>query len=168
MQGSDDFMNENQKAIIDQLYFDFYRFLLMYADSSLKNIHLAEEAVQETFAIACSKPECLCACPNQRGWLVNTLKNVISNIERRRANAAKLIVDCLGDDLDLLPAPEAHEDLSLLYGDIADTKEFQMMLEISQDKKSLIQIAEEKGITVDACKKRAQRAREYLQKRIKR
>lgn len=157
-------MNKKQQKQIDELYFTLYDFMISYALSSLNNVSLAEEAVQEAFAIACEKPESLCECPNPRGWLVKALKNVISNMERRKATAEKLVTDCLGDRLDLLPAPEGNEDLAVLYGDIAETKEFQLMLEISQERKSLIEIAEENGITVNACKKRAQRAREFLQK----
>ena len=66
----------------------------------------------------------------------------------------------------MIPAGDIPENLELLYCDIARTKEFQLMLEISQGQRSLIEIAEEEGITVGACKKRAQRAREFLQKYI--
>lgn len=159
-------MTNEQQNTIDQLYFSFYKFLVSYANSSLNNHALAEEAVQETFAIACTKPEDLCDSVNPRGWLVNTLRNVISNMERRKATAEKLVAECLGDRMDLIPAPDAPEDLAILYCDIAATKEFQLMLEISQGQRSMIEISEEEGITVVACKKRAQRAREFLQKYI--
>ena len=159
-------MTNAQRETIDQLYFSLYKFLVSYANSSLKNHALAEEAVQETFAIACTKPAELCDSTNPKGWLVNTLRNVISNMERRKAAAEKLVADCLGDRMDLIPAGDIPENLELLYCDIARTKEFQLMLEISQGQRSLIEIAEEEGITVGACKKRAQRAREFLQKYI--
>ena len=159
-------MNETQRQQISELYLGFYDFLLSYALSSLKNDALAEEAVQETFAIASAKPDKICTSPNPRGWLVQTLKYVISNMERRRATAEKLVSDCLSERLETLPDPNTHEDLSLLYGDVAHTKEFKLMLEISQEGKSLIQIAEENDLSLNAVKKRAQRAREFLQKRI--
>lgn len=159
-------MTKEQRDTIDQLYFSLYKFLVSYANSSLNNHALAEEAVQETFAIACAKPEDLCDSTNARGWLVNTLRNVISNMERRKDAAEKLIADCLGDRMDLLPVADTPEDLAILYCDIAETKEFKLMLEISQGQRSLIEIADEEGISVVACKKRAQRAREFLQKYI--
>ena len=160
-------MTEMQSKQIDELYISLYEFLLSYALASLKKDALAEEAVQETFAIACSKPERICTSPNPRGWLVQTLKYVIANMERRRATAERLVTDCLGDVIDTLPDPNTHENLPLMYGDVADTKEFKLMLEISQEGKSLIQIADENDISVNAVKKRAQRAREFLQKKIK-
>ena len=65
---------------IDRLYLQMYSMLFEYARSSLSSDALAEEAVQDTFIIACQKPEALCESPNPEGWLVNTLKNVLSNV----------------------------------------------------------------------------------------
>lgn len=160
-------MNADQRKIIGELYHSLFNFLFSYALGSLKSASLAEEAVQETFAIACQKPDSLCNCPSQKGWLINTLKNVIHNIEKRRAVASKVIADCLNVPIDSLPAPPDQIDLKLQYEDLANTEEFKLMLAISQEGKSLIELAKERNISVDACKKRAQRAREFLQKRIK-
>ena len=57
-------MNAEQKKFISDLYHALYQFLVRYANSSLKNDALAEEAVQEAFAIACKKPEEVCGSPN--------------------------------------------------------------------------------------------------------
>lgn len=160
-------MNTEQRKQIDELYFSLYDFLVCYAESSLGNEALAEEAVQETFAIACAKPSNVCESPNPRGWLVQTLKYVIANLERRRINAEKVVTDCLGERIDTLPAPPDQMDLRVLYGNVAQTEEFKLMLAISQEGKSLIEIAQEKGITVEACKKRAQRAKKVLKRRMR-
>lgn len=160
-------MTNKQRKIIDALYDKKYDFLVSYAWGSLKNISLAEEAVQETFAIACEKPEQVCGSPNPEGWLVITLKNVIQNMERRRMSAEKVVTDCLGDKLELLPAPGDQVDLKLLYGNVADTEEFRIMVALGLEGLSMLELAEELGISLSAAKKRAERARKTLQRRIK-
>lgn len=160
-------MEERYLEQIEALYFECYKKLETFAVCSLKNMSLAEEAVQETFRIACSKPESIAASPNPKGWLVNTLKYVISNIEKRQMVASKIISDYLGDEIDKLPAPVEQINLELLYGDVADSEEFKMIKAIALDGKSMIELAEELGITVAACKKRVQRAKKNLQKRMK-
>lgn len=47
--------NTENNRIIEELYIDLYPKLLRYATNSLGDLHLAEEAVQETFRIACAK-----------------------------------------------------------------------------------------------------------------
>ena len=72
-------MKARYKLEIERLYLDLYPLLFEYARSSLSSDSLAEEAVQETFRIACQKPESLIHSPNPEGGLVNTLKNVLKN-----------------------------------------------------------------------------------------
>lgn len=160
-------MTKEQQTQIDKLYLSKYDFLVSYAWASLKNIALAEEAVQETFAIACEKPNHICKSPNPEGWLVNTLKNVIQNMERRRMTAEKIVTDCLGDRLELLPAPPNLLNLKLLYGNVADTEEFKLMVAIGVKGMSMLEIAQEMGISLSAAKKRVERARKILQRKIK-
>ena len=58
--------------------------LFHYANIVLSNASLAEEAVQETFVIACTKQHALENSPNPEGWIMNTLKNVCRNIQKNR------------------------------------------------------------------------------------
>lgn len=160
-------MTREQQKYIEKLYDEEYQHLMSFARSALGNAVLAEEAVQEIFAVACERVERLCQSPNPRGWLVNTLKFVIRNLERRRKVAEKVVTDSLGDRLDLLSAPSDHVDLKLLYGNVADTEEFQLMMSIGVEGMSFIEIAEEQGVSVSTVKKRAERARRILQRRIK-
>ena len=159
-------MNAEQKKFISDLYHALYQFLVHYADSSLKNTALAEEAVQEAFAIACKKPEEVCGSPNPKGWLVNTTMNVIRNIESRQRTARKVIADLPEYRPELMAVPEHPLDLRIQYGDLADTKEFKLIYAIAEEGKSIIELADELGISVDACKKRAERSRKFLQEKI--
>lgn len=72
-------MNAEQNKTIEQLYLELFDQMMVYARSSLQSESQAEEAVQETFRIACMKPDELCASPNPRGWLLNALKCTIQN-----------------------------------------------------------------------------------------
>ena len=57
--------------------------------------------------------------------------------------------------------------LEVVYGNIADTEEFKLLKEMAVEGKSHLELATARGISVSACKKRVQRARERLQERIK-
>lgn len=160
-------MTRKQRRTIDELYFQLYEPLFTYAQSTLQNESLAEEAVQETFVIACQKPVQLCDSPNPKGWLVQVLKKVIHEIQERVRIASQIVEDFQEIDADSIPGPKDSIDLRVLYGNVADTDEFKLMLAISQEGKSLLEIAEELDISLNACKKRAQRARETLQRRLK-
>lgn len=160
-------MNAEQDKFIDALFRKLYRFLLNYAESSLKNESLAEEAVQETFAIACQRADCVCGSENPEGWLVETLKRVIRNIERRQQTAKKIISELAEYRPDLAAAPGDPVDLKLCYGNVANTKEFQLVYAIAVEGRSCIEISEAEGITALAFRKRLERARKFLQKRIR-
>lgn len=160
-------MNAEQKEIIEQLYLEMYDLLLSYARSSLETDALAEEAVQDTFQIACIKPEKLCRSPNPKGWLLNTLKNVISNTKRARDNANWLLTDFLSAQSSARAVSEDTIQLELIYEDWADSDAFQLIKEMAIDGKSILEMAQKRGISLDACKKRIQRAKEVLRKKIR-
>ncbi len=159
-------MNEAQMQFMEGLYLEMFSKLMAYARSSLDSETLAEEAVQETFRIACQKPEELSESANPQGWLVNTLKNTIRNIKRNRANAQKLAETYLWNQLEENLASEDKRSLELLYGSMADTEEFKLLTEMAVEGKSHEEMARDRGISISACKKRVQRAKEILQKKL--
>lgn len=58
---------QNQQAELEYLYRKMHGKLLIYANSVLKDNHHAEEAVQDTFRIACEKVEDLLNSNNPQG-----------------------------------------------------------------------------------------------------
>ena len=84
-------MDLEQSKRIEALYYEMFDKLLVYAQSSLDNEALVEEAIQETFRIACQHPEKVCESPNPQGWLVVTLRNTICNMRRNRATAKRIM-----------------------------------------------------------------------------
>jgi len=63
--------------------------MLSYATSALQNFHLAEEAVQNTFKLACIKIDSLMSSDKPSGWLMNALKFIIRNKRRELFYRAK-------------------------------------------------------------------------------
>lgn len=159
-------MNALQRTTIEKLYFAQYERLVAYASASLKNGPLAEEAVQETFQRACMYPESLCGSPNPEGWLMSALKNVICDIQKQQSMAVKLICECEAPSgKGIVPGTE-DGNVDILYGDLAATEEYRLIREIALEGRSMLELARERGISVDACKKRVQRAREFLRRRL--
>lgn len=154
-----------QHELIEHLFLEIYEKLLAYARCSLPEDGLAEEAVQETFRIACQRPESLQASSNPKGWLMNTLKNTISNIKHNRATAAKVLAS-YQPDRGQNAFSEDEICLSALYEDLADTEDFKILREYAIEGRSHYEMAMARGITVDACKKRLQRAKENLRMKI--
>lgn len=159
-------MTAEQNKLIEQLYLEMYDMLLTYARCSLDEEALAEEAVQETFQIACQKPERLAECPNPRGWLVNTLKHTIQNMKRNRESARQLLSRYLALQTKEVAFSDNKISLEITYEDVADLEEFKLIKEMAVDGRSYLEMAAARGITLAACKKRVQRAKEILQKKF--
>lgn len=159
-------MNARYSREIERLYLQMYRKLFEYARSSLPSDALAEEAVQDTFQIACVKSEALCASENPQGWLFLTLKNVISNTLRRQHSAKRILLTYAASVSEDISVSKDGVGLELLYEDIADLEEFQLLKEMAIDGMSHLEMAEKRGISIVACRKRMQRAKEILRKKI--
>lgn len=159
-------MNPEYGEQIEQLYFEMYDMLLSYARCSFEEKSLAEEAVQETFQIACQKPDQLCGSINPKGWLVNTLKFTIRNMKRSRENARQILSAYLIAQNEPVAYSEDNLPLRLMYENVADSEEFKLIKEMAIDGKSHLEMANARGISVNACKKRVQRAKETLRRKI--
>ena len=158
-------MHPEYNKKIEQLYLEMYDMMLAYARSSFEEESLAEEAVQETFIIACQKPEQLCQSVNPKGWLVNTLKFTIRNMKRNRDRIQQLL--SMVEQNDTATYSEDRLPLDLMYEDLSNTEEFKLLVEMAIDGKSHLEMATARNITVSACKKRVQRAKEKLQEKLK-
>ena len=159
-------MTTEERRVIEQMYLEMFPLLMNYARSSLKQEGLAEEAVQETFRIACLKPKELCSSPNPKGWLINTLKFVIKNTIRSHNNASRLLAEFLAEQSRERAVSEDEIRLELLYENVAESEDFKLLSEMAVEGRSHLEMAEKRGITVNACKKRVQRAKEFLKKKI--
>lgn len=158
-------MTSDQHKRIEVFYLEMYDQLFLYAQNALKNESLAEEAIQETFRIVCTKPEDLLSSPNPKGWIINTLKYTMQNMRRNRDRTNAL----LNQYLATYTSDAFSEDripLEVTYENVAYSEEFRLIKEMAVEGKSHLEMAQSRGISVAACKKRVQRAKEFLRRKI--
>lgn len=155
-------LTEDQNKLIEQLFREMYHLLLIYARNALDgDLSFAEEAVQDTFRIACAKIGDLETSPNPKGWLLNVLKNVIRNMRRRYVQITKLAMEAMMNEA--VVAPEGTEDVvDLMYSDVIPREDFLLLKRIALERQTMLEISQELGISVEACKKRVQRARRRM------
>lgn len=160
-------LDDKQKSFIEEMYMDMYYFLSTYAQSSFNDRALTEEAVQDTFRIACAKVDDFISSPNPKGWLLNTLKYVIKNMVRSRAYINNIIITSLDKNEITLAKNTDELNIDIIYSDIVDSEDYKLLKRIALDKYTMLEAAQELGISVEACKKRVQRAKKKLKKIIK-
>lgn len=160
-------MKARYKLEIERLYLDLYPLLFEYARSSLSSDSLAEEAVQDTFRIVCQKPEAMINSPNPEGWIMNTLKNVLKNTIRNQNISRRILLDYFASNINDITVTNDRVGLEILYEDVADLEEFKMVKAMALEGKSYLEMSQDLGISMAACRKRMQRARETLRKKIK-
>lgn len=143
-----------------------YSQMFTYACCILHNRDWAEEAVQDAFCILCVKADKALSLENPKGWLMRVLQNVIRNRKRQQASMNRLIMKSLqAENLDEMLVYD-EENVDLLYGDLAARTDFQLLKRVVLDGYTMLQAAEEYGITVEACKKRVQRVKKLLREKL--
>ena len=167
-------LDRQQDEFVSRYYREMYQQLMVYARSALSNPSLAEEAVQDTFRIACAKIDDFMSSPNPQGWLVLALRNVIRNLRRELASLNKIVVSSMSIDDELFINSNAvrpnnserveDSELDILYSDLLSPDEYKLLKLIAIHKYSMLEASQELGISVEACKKRVQRAKEKLRK----
>ena len=159
-------MTEEYKERIEILYLSLYDKLMVYGRCAFQNEGLAEEAIQDTFRIACMKPQEVCESSNPEGWIVNTLKHIIANTKRNRMTANRILTEYISIQVKELAVSEDQLEFSLMYEEVAELEEYRLIREMIFEGKSHLELARERGISVAACRKRVQRAKEILRKKI--
>ena len=146
---------------ITTLYQEMYGRMIAYASSVLGDRSLAEEAVQDTFCIFCVKAETTLQHENPQGWLMRTLQNVMRNMQRHRAAASRLIMQSLQTE-----RLEVSHQVFELTPDKSLQRELLLLKRVVLDGCTMLEAAQERGITVEACKKRIQRLRAHLKRKL--
>lgn len=152
-------MNKNERIIIDLMYREMFKKMCIFAKKQLGDSSLAEEAVQETFRIACEKEPRVLMSENPRGWMMATLKYTISNMKREREYLGKMLQQLHLQEA-ALETPE--ENVDILYSDLVCKADFDMLKMIVLEKYTIKDAAEYYGISVNACKKRISRIKQRL------
>ena len=135
-------MKARYKLEIERLYLQLYPLLFEYARSSLSSDSLAEEAVQDTFQIACQKPEAMINSPNPEGWIMNTLKNVLKNTIRNQNISRRILLDYFASNINDITVTNDRVGLEILYEDVADLEEFKMVKAMALEGKSYLEMSQ--------------------------
>lgn len=153
--------NEQHDRILE-LHSEMHNSLYIYAKAALGNDALAEEAVQETFRIACGSPNKLLTSSNPNGWLMEALKYVIRNIRRNRARLSNLMTAAI--PLEAVASEPSRQDMEFnaMCEEYVGEEDYRLLRMVTLDKYTMLEASQELGITVEACKKRVQRARKKL------
>ncbi len=144
-------MNKNEKILIDIMYREMYRKLCIYAVRQLEDEDLAEEAVQETFRIACEKDRQVIESENPRGWIMQTLKYNILNIKRERKYLSKLYTTLMAD---AKPQELIEENVDVMYSDLISEEDFEILKMIVIGNCTIKEAAEKYGLSLSLCKKK--------------
>lgn len=160
-------MTAEQDRFFTAIYLDRRKSLLEYAESNLYNHALAEEAVQQAFEIAWRKIDDFQSSPNPEGWIFNAVRFVVFNIASRQRTESRVIAPMDEYRPDLVAAPTDPLPLRVHFGQLVDSPQFRIVYEMEIVGRTLAEIAKDLGISEAACKKRAERARKHLQKKLR-
>ena len=160
-------MTTEQDQFFTKIYKERRKPLQIYAENALGNHAMAEDAVQLAFEIGWRKIEDFQNCPKPEGWIFKSLEFVIRNMKSRLRTERRVIAIVDEYRPDLVAAPADPLPLRVHFGDLVDTPQFQIIYEMEFNGRTLAEIAKELGISENACKKRAERARKDLQKKLR-
>lgn len=160
-------MTVEQDQFFTTIYKERRKRLLEYAESALGNHAMAEDAVQQAFEIGWRKIEDFQNCPKPEGWIFKSVEFVVRNM-RSRLHTEHCVI-AITDDYrpDLVAAPAEPLPLRVHFGELVDLPQFRIIYEMEIQGRTLAEIAKELGISEAACKKRAERARKDLQKKLR-
>ena len=91
-----------------------------------------------------------------------TLKHVMRNMIRSRSRLRALL-QALEERAGPPAGTEELASVDVLFGDVSDSEDFRLLKRIALDRCTVLEVAEDLGISVESCKKRVQRARKRLQ-----
>ena len=129
--------------------------MLRYAYAFFDNREVAEDVVQETFLVAQKRMDIVMASPNPGGWIMNTLKNIIGDVYRKRKRLLELQTTLEYKQV----TSESIANPRLEYEGIIGQEDLNLLIRVYCEGVKYSEIAENLGISLSACKKRIQRAK---------
>lgn len=117
------------------------------------NADLAEDLVQEALLTACIKVDLLVSHENQRGWLSKTLWNLaVREMRKSYHSELPLMPEHIGGEGDIALPMECYLPVGL------EEKEREIILMRIDQGMSYAEIAEERGLSEEACRQQLSRA----------
>ena len=158
-------MDVNQKRTLVEKWYQQYSKLLFHAACLLDTPDAAEEIVQETFRIVMETDN-----PEQveypKTWLRKIVYNVVRNRQRRQERFASVPIDDERIPIEELGSRVDEPDIELEYGSIVSAEDLHLLRLSSVEQYTYSEIAEELGVSAEACRKRVNRAKKELRKKL--
>lgn len=125
---------------------------------------MAEDLVQETFLVAQRRFDRLAASPSPVGWLYKTLRNILGDTLRRQTQLQNILRTLGADHEDFC---SDSENLLLKYEGVIARDALELLIRVYCFGQPYAAEAERLGISLAACKKRIQRARETFMRNFR-
>ena len=152
---------ENQWFI--QIYQEHSARLFKQAFHVLRNQHLAEDLVEETFLILLYKQKDILNHPNIGGWLSQTLKYLILDETK---SAQYRLETPLVHDTAAFTVDTYHEPLGDLLPKELSPKECEILILLFEKQLTYEEISQQLGISILNCRTRAFRAKNHYKELI--
>lgn len=156
-------LNKEQQIFIETLFKDMHLQLMVCAQNAFRNQSLAEEAVQDTFQLACIKIMDITTSPNPSGWLVKALRFVILNKKKKLANHNALFVStsALNENM-ASPQNTISVEIEATCTEILGKEDYRLVKQVTLKETTIREAALEFGLSEEACSKRVQRGKKKL------
>lgn len=99
-------------------------------------------------------------------WLRKIVYNVVRNRQRSQERFASVPIDDEGTPIEELGSHEDEPDVELEYGGIVSAEDLHLLRLSSVEQHTYSEIAEELGVSAEACRKRVNRAKKELRKKL--
>lgn len=156
-------LNKEQQFFLETLFKDMYLQLMACAQDAFRNQSLAEEAVQDTFQLACIKINDVTTSPNPNGWLVKALRFIIRNKKKKLANHNALFVSTreLNENI-ASPQHMISVEIETTCTEILGEEDYRLLKQVTLKEATIREAAQQFGLSEEACSKRVQRGKKKL------
>jgi len=157
--------NNSKREFLKKLYIEQSVNMFRYANSSLYDYYLAEEAVQETFMIAWEKIESLIKMESPVGWLFGTLKITMKRIKTGEYKLKRNFISTNEAITEDTPSQENLES-TFFMDDVFSHDDYSILEKIYLHGYSYNELAEEMELPLSTVGMRVKRAKEKFKKNI--
>ena len=159
-------MDCNRDEFFTRLYLEQFDFLYKTACFLLHDEHLGFDLAQETFLVAYLRIDELMQHPNPVGWLVQTMKYKLTHIKRDQKILLEFHEEIAAHADDGIDFEECESNWKERWLQVLSETEFALLKRYYGEGFPIQTVAQEFGLSVEACYKRFQRAKKKLRQFI--
>ena len=162
MKRGDKVGKKQQDAQFVLLYKSNYSDMYYFAKKVLGSDDVAEDVVQETFVVAYRKLDDFLNSSSPKGWLYRTLRNIIGDTYRKRSRMVELF--SLSSEMELITHDSANIILEL--ENEKNKTDLELLFLVYCNRYTYQEISDMYGLSINAAKKRVQRAKAKQRKEL--